>query len=283
MATGVVSWSQTAATNATADSAVNWAEGMAPSAVNDSARAQMASVAKYRDDQAGSLVTGGSSTAYTLTTNQVFATLAAMSGQSVRVKFHATSGAAPTLNVDTLGAKAVVTVTGTAVATGALVANNIYELVYANGSNEWILIAGTTIAAQFDSGTLMLFQQTAAPTGWTKQATHNDKALRVVSGTASSGGSTVFSSIFAPRTISQANLPNVALSSSGLSLSVGGVAAIAVGTGASAAYIGTAGSQLYATSVFGTIVINGTVSLGGSGTGMDFAVQYVDLIIASKN
>jgi hypothetical protein len=39
----------------------------------------------------------------------------------------------------------------------------------------------------------MLFAQTAAPTGWTKSTTHNDKALRVVSGTASSGGSTAFS------------------------------------------------------------------------------------------
>ena len=33
------------------------------------------------------------------------------------------------------------------------------------------------------SGTTMLFQQSTAPTGWTKQTTHNDKALRVVTGT----------------------------------------------------------------------------------------------------
>lgn len=49
----------------------------------------------------------------------------------------------------------------------------------------------------FDQGTACLFQQTAAPTGWTKQTTHNDKALRVVSGTASSGGSIAFSTVFA--------------------------------------------------------------------------------------
>ena len=46
------------------------------------------------------------------------------------------------------------------------------------------------------SGTRMLFVQTAAPTGWTKDTTHNDKALRVVSGTASSGGTRSFSSTF---------------------------------------------------------------------------------------
>jgi len=48
----------------------------------------------------------------------------------------------------------------------------------------------------FDSGTLMLFQQTTAPTGWTKQTTHDNKALRVVTGTASSGGSNTFSGVF---------------------------------------------------------------------------------------
>ena len=46
-------WSQTAANNATADASVNWQEGQAPSSVNDSARAMMASVAKYRDDVSG--------------------------------------------------------------------------------------------------------------------------------------------------------------------------------------------------------------------------------------
>ena len=35
----------------------------------------------------------------------------------------------------------------------------------------------------FPSGTKMLFQQTAAPTGWTKDTGSNDVALRVVSGT----------------------------------------------------------------------------------------------------
>jgi len=42
----------------------------------------------------------------------------------------------------------------------------------------------------------MLFAQSAAPTGWTKDTTHNDKTIRVVTGTASSGGSNTFSSAF---------------------------------------------------------------------------------------
>jgi len=41
----------------------------------------------------------------------------------------------------------------------------------------------------------MLFQQTAAPTGWTKETTHDNKALRVVTGTAASGGSNTFTGV----------------------------------------------------------------------------------------
>jgi hypothetical protein len=62
---------------------------------------------------------------------------------------------------------------------------------------------GTTLAASgFDAGTLMLFQQTAAPTGWTKQTTHNNKALRVVTGSASSGGSSAFTTAFGTPSVS---------------------------------------------------------------------------------
>jgi len=46
------------------------------------------------------------------------------------------------------------------------------------------------------SGTKMLFQQTAAPTGWTKDTTnYNDHAIRVVTGTAGSGGTNAFSTL----------------------------------------------------------------------------------------
>jgi len=49
------------------------------------------------------------------------------------------------------------------------------------------------------SGTRMLFQQTTAPIGWTKDVTSalNDSALRIVTGAAASGGSLAFSAAFA--------------------------------------------------------------------------------------
>lgn len=56
------------------------------------------------------------------------------------------------------------------------------------------------------SGTLMLFQQSTAPVGWTKQTTHDDKALRVVSGAASSGGSNSFSSVMAQTVVGNTTL-----------------------------------------------------------------------------
>lgn len=47
-----------------------------------------------------------------------------------------------------------------------------------------------------DPGTKVVFNQTAAPTGWTKDILHDDKALRVVSGSATEGGSEAFSTVF---------------------------------------------------------------------------------------
>ena len=51
------------------------------------------------------------------------------------------------------------------------------------------------VATAFPSGTRLVFQQTAAPTGWTKDinAALNDTALRFVTGTVGTGGSNAFS------------------------------------------------------------------------------------------
>ena len=43
------------------------------------------------------------------------------------------------------------------------------------------------------TGTKMTFQQTAAPTGFTKATTYNDYSMRIVSGAVSTGGSVAFS------------------------------------------------------------------------------------------
>jgi len=65
----------------------------------------------------------------------------------------------------------------------------------------------------FPSGTKMLFQQTTAPVGWTKDTTHDNKALRVVSGTAGTGGSATFTAVFAGRNVGDTALTTAQLPS----------------------------------------------------------------------
>jgi len=51
------------------------------------------------------------------------------------------------------------------------------------------------------SGTRLLFHNSTAPTGWTKDTSINDSALRVVSGTPGSGGSAGFASALGSPTV----------------------------------------------------------------------------------
>jgi microcystin-dependent protein len=125
-------WSQTAANNATADASVNWQEGQAPSSVNDSARAMMASVAKYRDDVSGAIITSGTSTAYAVSSYETFDTLAHLNGQVIAFTPHATNGATVTLNVDSLGAKPLRSSVGVDLLAGVLIQGTPYVAVYSN-------------------------------------------------------------------------------------------------------------------------------------------------------
>jgi hypothetical protein len=195
----VYKWSQTASSNSNSDSTINWAEGQSPSSVNDSARAMMAAVAKWRDDNSGDLVTTGTSTAYAVTTNQSFSSLSAMDGQAIRVRFNNTNGASPTLNVDSLGAKAIEWLNGTAVPSGAIIDDSIHDLVYDNANSAWRLIGRMAGALDAPSGTRMIFNQTAAPTTWTKEtnSAYNDVAMMITTGTVGNGGSWTISGLAA--------------------------------------------------------------------------------------
>lgn len=142
----------------------------------------------------------------------------------------------------------------------------------------------------FASGTAMLFVQTSAPTGWTKSTTHNNKALRIVSGTASSGGTVAFTTAFASQTptintsglsagattLDTTQIPSHTHSyttrTTTYNLAGGEVGPIWGGTGSgSTGSAGGGGSHSH--------------SLSGSATSsaIDLAVQYVDVIIATKN
>jgi microcystin-dependent protein len=132
-------WSRTAGTNANADPTVNWAEGMAPSAVNDSARAGNARLREFADDIAGAKATGGSSTAYTLATYQAFDTLAHLAGNVVAFTPHTTNGATVTLNVDGLGAKPLRSAPSVELPAGVLIQGTPYAALYNNATQEFFL------------------------------------------------------------------------------------------------------------------------------------------------
>src|ERR1035438_7696823 len=123
-------WSQTASSDATADSTINWAEGQAPSSVNDSARAMMAATAKYRDDIAGATVTGGTSTAYTVSSYQIFDTLAHLNGQVIAFAPHIANGVTVTLNVDSLGARPLRSSPGIELQAGTIIQGTPYVATY---------------------------------------------------------------------------------------------------------------------------------------------------------
>ena len=82
-------------------------------------------------------------------------------------------------------------------------------------------------AEPFPQGTSMLFQQTSAPTGWTKQTTHNDKAIRLTSGTVGTGGSVAFTTAFATPAVSVGSVTgnpgtNLAAGAGNLAVSMSG-------------------------------------------------------------
>jgi hypothetical protein len=139
--------------------------------------------------------------------------------------------------------------------------------------------------AYLPTGTTMTFVQTAAPTGWTKSTTHDNKALRVVSGAAGSGGTTGFTSVFAARTITTANMP---VHTHGVT-DPGHVHVINNLFASNFNYSSSGGSATswYSTSNTTKNTDSGvtgiTINNAGSGTAMDFAVQYVDVIIATKD
>lgn len=157
-------------------------------------------------------------------------------------------------------------------------------------------VTGALGGQSFASGTVLIFGQTAAPTGWTKDTTnYNNSALRVVTGTASTGGSVDFTTAFT----SQTPAGSVSINTSGLSAgattlttpqipshthsaanegagipaggSPGGASAVSGNTGAT----GGGGSHTHS--------VSGSATGSFTGTAINLAVKYVDVIRATKD
>jgi hypothetical protein len=163
----------------------------------------------------------------------------------------------------------------------------------------------------FPAGTKMLFNQTTAPTGWTKDTTHNDKALRITNGTVGTGGSVAFETAFA----SQTPAGTVAVTVAGHALSISempthshftfeSTRSSATLSGANLTtenapfqqHRGQGSDWAYLMADSGAQADVGKSSDSGgdaehthtgtgtfTGTAIDLDVQYVDVIIASKD
>ena len=151
---------------------------------------------------------------------------------------------------------------------------------------------GSTAIDAFPSGTKMLFQQTAAPTGWTKDTTHNDKALRITNGTVGTGGSVAFETAFASHTpagtvtvtVAQHRLLLTEIPSHNHSITPSTIS----GTQSAGGAFGAGGGGDSATLTIGNSGGGGTHGHSGStgsfsGTAINLDVSYVDVIIATKN
>lgn len=155
-------WSKVASNNGTADASINLSEGMSPSSVNDSARAMMARAAEYRDDISGSITTGGTATAFTITTNQGLAATP-QDGQLIAFTMSLTNGPTPTLAADGGTAFPIQTAAGSAVASGTLILGTPYTAKFSNSASSWVLRDFYGSPFSVPVGAIMPYTGTTAP------------------------------------------------------------------------------------------------------------------------
>ena len=149
----------------------------------------------------------------------------------------------------------------------------------------------------FPSGTVMLFAQTAAPTGWTKDTTnYNNHGLRIVTGTASTGGTVDFTTAFASQTpTGSVTITSVSGSAGATTLTTPQIPSHSHPGGGS-----PSGNAGYGNYNYHYVWPGNTGSTGGggshshpfsfssgsgtfSGNAIDLAVKYVDVIRATKD
>jgi hypothetical protein len=149
--------------------------------------------------------------------------------------------------------------------------------------------------AAFAAGTVMMFAQTAAPTGWTKNTTTgNQHALRVVTGTAGTGGTVDFTTAFASKAVT--GTVSVSGSAGATTLTTPQIPSHSHGTIRTGQYAGPThqiqqslnqagqpGAPTSATGGGGSHTHPLSISSSTfSGTAIDMAVRYIDVIRATK-
>lgn len=151
------------------------------------------------------------------------------------------------------------------------------------------------------SGSVMLFYQSAAPTGWTQVTTLNDYDLRLVSGTGGgTGGTTAYSSVFTNQT---PTITTSGLSAGATTLSTAqipshqhidgvswGVTGFSYGSTTSPGCAtagdssgGSSNSHAYTSFTGGGGSHSHSISGSASSSAITLNVRYANIIICSKN
>lgn len=153
--------------------------------------------------------------------------------------------------------------------------------------------AGSADSKGFPTGTRMPFNQTAAPTGWTKDTTAalNDTAIRIVTGTVGGGGSVAFTTAFASQAIAGATSTGTVgattLTESQIPSHTHNVDIHPSATSGTVYYAGSAaaGSALKSINATGGGLSHShALTMNAhSHTAINLAVKYNDFIIASKD
>ena len=195
----------------------------------------------------------------------------------------------------TLNSAAVIIGNGTSAPT--FVAPGSSGNVLTSNGTAWTSAA----AAAFDSGTVMLFAQTSAPTGWTKDTSnYNNSGLRVVTGSASTGGSVDFTTAFTSQTpTGSVTISSISGSAGATTLSTSQIPSHSHGIQTNAANDGgPSRAAQYVSAVLGSVYSTNSEGGGGShthsfsfssgsasfsGSAINLAVKYVDVIRATKN
>jgi hypothetical protein len=146
-------------------------------------------------------------------------------------------------------------------------ANNVLTTQGPGANPNW-----TTKSSEFPSGTVMLFQQTAAPPGWNKQVAIDNYGLRVTSGAVTTVGGSPFSTVFSQTVVgnhiltisempSHTHPHNAAANIGGSSTGGGG----------------------FSINAPGAATISSTGGDGAHTHSVNLSLAYVDVIIATKN
>jgi hypothetical protein len=152
----LIDWStSTDTTNGSSDSLINFAEQQLPSTLNNSNRVVMARLAEFYKDISGTLLAGGTANALTVTSNMAFTTYA--NGRILALRSGSDNSGATTLNVNSIGNKAVRKISGisgasdVALTGGEIQAGAPYLYIYSEAANSaagaWILVNPTLFAA----------------------------------------------------------------------------------------------------------------------------------------